>query len=180
SLTKAAGDPEIEGGVETSLMVGFRNQHRPEEAIFFGMEAVNSYQQIRRNISGLDKDLQAGFAQSKSATYRTLAELLVQADRLGEAEQILDLLKEQELKDIVRGAAPDAGAKIEPMKLTAAQQKAQGDLATPEKMAVALTDLCMENAELQAKAARTADEETRLKQLNASIEQGIRAILAFF
>ena len=38
-------------------------------------------------------------------TYRVLAELLVEADRLGEAEEILDLLKEQELKDIVRGAA---------------------------------------------------------------------------
>ena len=125
SLAKAAGDPEIEGGIETSLMIGFRNQHRPEEAIFFGMEAVNSYQQIRKNISGLDKDLQAGFAQSKSMTYRMLAELLVQTGRLGEAEQILDLLKEQELKDIVRGAAPDAAAKIEPLKLTAAQQKAQ-------------------------------------------------------
>ena len=180
SLAKAAGDPEIEGGIETSLMMGFRNQHRPEEAIFFGMEAVNSYQQIRKNISGLEKGLQAGFAQSKSATYRILAELLVQADRLGEAEQILDLLKEQELKDIVRGTAPDAGAKIEPLKLTAAQQKAQNDLATPEKMAAALTDLCMEYVGLQAKATRTAEEDARLKTLSASIEQGSREILAFF
>ena len=108
-MAKAAGDPDIEGGIETSLMIGFRNEHRPEEAIFFGLEAVNSYQQIRKNISGLDKDLQAGFAQSKSSTYRMLAELLVETGRLGEAEQVLDLLKEQELKDIVRGAAPDAG-----------------------------------------------------------------------
>ena len=75
SLAKAAGDPEIEGAIETTLMIGFRKQHRPEEAIFFGMEAVNAYQQIRKNISGLDKDLQAGFAQSKSQTYRMLAEL---------------------------------------------------------------------------------------------------------
>ena len=180
SLTKAAGDPEIEGGIETSLMIGFRNQHRREEAIFFGMEAVNSYQQIRRNISGLDKDLQAGFAQSKSGAYRVLAELLVQADRLGEAEQILDLLKEQELKDIVRGTAPDAAAKIEFLKLTAAQQKAQSELETPEKMAVALTDPCMEYAGLQAKATRTPEEDARMKTLSANIEQGIREILAFF
>jgi len=33
----------------------------------------------------LDKDVQAGFAKSKSASYRELAELLVQTDRLGEA-----------------------------------------------------------------------------------------------
>ncbi len=109
-LAKATGDPEVEGAIETSMMLGFRKQHRPEEAIFFGLEAVNSYQQIRKNIAGLDKELQAGFAQSKSGAYRMLAELLVEAGRLGEAEQILDLLKEQELKDLVPGAAPGAAA----------------------------------------------------------------------
>ena len=56
-LVKATGDPEIEGAIETSMMLGFRKQHRPEEAIFFGLEAVNSYQQIRQNIAGLDKEL---------------------------------------------------------------------------------------------------------------------------
>src|ERR1017187_8111720 len=125
SLAKAAGDPEVQGSIETSLMMGLREQHLPEEAIFFGMDAVNSYQQIRRNISGMAKDLQAGFAQSKSTTYRVLAELLVEAGRLGEAEEILDLLKEQELRDIVRGAAPGTAPKVTPLRLTAGQLKAQ-------------------------------------------------------
>ena len=105
SLAKTAADPDIQGGIDTSLMIDFRNQQRPDEAIFFGMDAVNAFQQMRKNIAGLDQDLQAGFAQSKSETYRELAELLVQTDRLGEAEQVLDLLKEQELKEVVRGAA---------------------------------------------------------------------------
>ena len=84
------------------------------------------------------------------------------------------------MNDIVRGASPNDGAKIEPLKLTAAQQKAQDDLANPEKMAVALTDLCMEYETLQAKASRTANEDARLKQLSISIEQGIKAILSYF
>jgi hypothetical protein len=54
SLAKAAGDPGIVGGIETTLMIGFRDQHHLEEAIFFGMDAVNAYQQIRKNISGID------------------------------------------------------------------------------------------------------------------------------
>lgn len=178
SLVQAAGDPDMQGGIETSLMVGFRNQNQPEEAIFFGTEAVNSYQQMRRNISGLDKDLQAGFAQSKASTYRILAELLVQADRLGEAEQVLDLLKEQELKDIVRGAAPDAAAKVEPLKLDAAEEKAENDLAAPKKRALALEDLSLSYATLQAKAARTAEDDAQLKTLNASIEQGAADLVA--
>jgi tetratricopeptide (TPR) repeat protein len=177
SLAKAAGDPGIEGGIETTLMFGFRKQHRPDAAIFFGMEAVNSYQRIRKNISGLDKDLQSGFAQSKSGTYRVLAELLVQAGRLGEAEQILDLLKEQELKDIVRGA--DTGAKFEPLKFTTSQQQVHNQLPTLEKMARAIAELCIDYAVLQAKAAHTPEEDARLETLLASIEQQKKEIQVF-
>ena len=154
----------MQGGIDTSLMIDFRDQHQPEEAIFFGMEAVNSFQQERRNIAGLDQDLQAGFAQSKSETYRQLAELLVQADRLGEAEQVLDLLKEQELKEVVRGAADDPEAKVEPVELSDAQQKAQGDLATPEQEALALTDVSVQYAELLAQSRRVLPKKPlRLK-----------------
>jgi len=180
SLAKKAADPGIEGNIETALMIGFREQHMPEEAIFFGIDAVNSYQQIRKNISGLDKDLQTGFLQSKSMTYRTLAELLVQIDRLGEAEQVLDLLKEQELKEVVRGAADNPGAKVEPLKLNPLQEKAQGELPAGEKAALGLTDLSVEYAGLQAKAARTPDDDARLKNLEAKIEAGNAEVSDFF
>lgn len=180
SLAKNVGDPEIQGAIENALMIGFRDQHLPEEAIFFGMDAVNSYQQIRRNISGLDKDLQAGFLQSKSTTYRALAELLVQSDRLGEAEQVLDLLKEQELKEVVRGAAANPETRIAPLKLNGVQEQAQSELPTGEKAALALADMSVEFAALQAKAARTPDEDARLKLLEAKIEAGNEEVSDFF
>ena len=178
SLAKSADDLDLQGRIDASLMRYFRGQQRPEVAIFFGKDAVNSFQQMRRNISGLDKDLQSGFAQSKSTTYRQLAELLVQADRLGEAEQVLDLLKEQELKEVVRGANGDPTGKT--IALTPEQQKAQSELDSPEKAAVTLTALNMEYAELQAKASRTPAEEARLKELDARIEAGNGEVSAFF
>jgi CHAT domain-containing protein/Tfp pilus assembly protein PilF len=180
ALAKSSGDPEIEGVIETSLMIGFRNEHRREEAILFGVDAVNSYQQIRKNISGLDKDLQAGFVRSKSLTYRMLAELLVQADRLGEAEHVLDLLKEQELKEVVRGAADRAEAKVKPLELTSAQREAESELSTPEKSATALTDMNMELAKLQARTERTPEETARLKTLESKIEAGNGEVSQFF
>jgi CHAT domain-containing protein len=180
SLATDAGDPEIQGGIETALMIGFRDQHHPEEAIFLGIDAVNAYQQIRKNISGMEKDLQAGFAQSKSITYRVVAELLIETGQLGEAEQILDLLKEQELKDIVRGAAHDSASKVVPFKLTAAQQKAQSEMAQLGKMALAVELLSVEAAGLQAKAVRTPEEDARLKELNASMNKENGSILAYF
>ena len=71
-------------------------------------------------------------------------------------------------------------AKVEPLKLTAAQQKAQSELATPEKTAVALTALSLEYAALQAKATRTPEEDARLKVLDASIEQATERLSDFF
>jgi CHAT domain-containing protein len=175
-LAKATGDPEIEGMIENSMMIGYRKQQKPEEAIFFGLEAVNSYQQIRKNIAGLDKDLQAGFAQSKAGAYRMLAELLVQAGRLGAAEQILDMLKEQELKDLVPGSNPGAGVDIEPLKLSAAQQQAEAALPELEKKARVIEEDSLADAELQAKTARTPADDAQLQTLQADLAEQSKAI----
>jgi len=179
SLARDAGDPEIEGGIATVLMTGLRDRDRREEAILFGTEAVNAYQQIRRDISGLGKELRTGFAQSKSRTYRMLAELLIEAGRLGEAERVLDLLKEQELKDVVRGAGPDAVIKVEPLEFTAAQKEAESELPSLEKMALAVAELHIDYAVLQEKAARTPEEDAQLGQMKAGLEQKREEILAF-
>ena len=175
-LARAVGDPEVEGAIETSLMMGFRKQHRVEEAIFFGFEAVNSYQSIRKNIVGMDKSLQAGFAQSKSGAYRTLAELLIEAGRLGEAEQILDLLKEQELKDLVPGSTPGAAAAIEPLKLSPPQQKVESLLPDLEKKARDIEGWNLQAAQLEASPARTPADDEQLKTLAANLEQAQSAI----
>jgi CHAT domain-containing protein/Tfp pilus assembly protein PilF len=180
ALAKEASDPLLEGSIETSLMFGFRTQKHPEEAILFGMDAVNSYQKIRRNITGLDKDLQTGFTESKSSTYRVLAELLVQADRLGEAEEVLDLLKEEELKEVVRGAAANPESKTEGLQLTSAQQKAEVDLENQEKLTVSLMELTAKRAALQAKQNRTAEETAHMQELDSRIEAGNLEVTEFF
>jgi len=170
-LAKATGDPEIEGGIENSLMLGFRKQQQPEEAIFFGLEAVNSYERIRKNITGMEKEVQAGFAQSKSGSYRLLAGLLIGAGRLGQAEQILDLLKEQELQDLVASANPGASSGIEPLKLSPAQQDAENALPDLEKKARIIEESSLAYGQLQAKPSRTPDEDAQLKSLGATIQQ---------
>ena len=174
-LVRLVSDPEVEGAIETSIMLGFRKQHRLEEAIFFGYEAVHSYQQIRKNITGLDKSLQQGFAQSKSGTYRTLAELLVEAGRLGDAEQILDLLKEQEFKDLVSGVS-GAGNAIEMIELSPVQQKVESLLPDLEKKAHEIEELNLQAAQLQANPALTPTDDDELKSLEANLQQAQTAI----
>ena len=180
SLAKEAGDPDLQGGIDASLMLDFRSQHRLEEAIFFGTEAVNSYQLMRRNIRGLDQSLQEQFAQSKSETYRILAELLLQANRLGEAEQVLDLLKEQELQEVVIASADRPDVHATPLSLTRTEQQVEADLAAHEQAAVALTDLSAQYAELLGKPNRTPAESAQLKALEAKIEFGNTGVSDFF
>ena len=161
-------------------MYYFHNQQRPQPAILFGMDAVNSFQQIRKDISGLARDLQASFAKSKSETYRTLAELLVQTNRLTEAEHVLDLLKDAEFKETVRAAADDPAARTDPLSLTEAERGAEAGIATEASAAASLTDASFEYDRLNALAAPTPDEKAKLKELSDKIAAGNAAIEAFF
>ncbi len=180
-LAKGTADPQIEGNIENSIMIGFRKQNRPEEAIFFGLLAVNDYEQIRKNILGMDKEIQAGFAQSRSGAYRMLAELLVETGRVGQAEQILDLLKEQELQDVVTTAVPGSSAGNEPLKLSLAQQDAEDALPDLEKKARVIEETSLAYAQIQAKPSRTPDDDAQLKSLSAMMQQqgsDIQSVLA--
>jgi CHAT domain-containing protein/Tfp pilus assembly protein PilF len=184
SLARTIGDSDLQGRVENSLMRYFRGAHQDETAILFGTDAVNQFQRARRNISGLGRDVQATFVQSKAETYRELAELLMESDRLGErlgqAEQILDLLKEQELREVVRGEAPSSSAKVAPLALTTAQTKAEAELTVPETTAEGLASQSIEYASLVDKEQPTPQEKARLKALDAQIEVGNAEIDAFF
>jgi CHAT domain-containing protein/Tfp pilus assembly protein PilF len=92
---------DLEGEVDSSLMDHFRSHNQPNTAIFFGKKAVDRFQSQRRNMGNLSNDITSSFLQRKSATYRTLAELLIDEGRLVEAEQVLDLLKIQQYSDYV-------------------------------------------------------------------------------
>lgn len=77
---------------------------RPELAIFYGKEAVNTLQRLRGNLPTSGKEAQEAFvsAADVNEVYRTLADLLISQSRLSEAQQILAMLKEQEFYDFTR------------------------------------------------------------------------------
>jgi hypothetical protein len=77
-------------------MAAWKAQKKPDLAIFYGKQAVNLNQAMRADIAGLDKESQKGFLSSQQDTYRELADILIAAGRLPEAQQVLDMLKEDE------------------------------------------------------------------------------------
>lgn len=77
-----------------------KKYEQPQLAILFYKKSINTYESIREDISSLPRFLQETYTQSISKTYRDLADLLIQEGRLPEAQQVLELLKLRELKDL--------------------------------------------------------------------------------
>lgn len=80
----------------------FVQEQQTELAIVFYKQAVNLTESIRRDLQGLPVVLQTSYTETVADTYRTLADLLLQQDRVLEAQRVLDLLKVQELEDYLQ------------------------------------------------------------------------------
>jgi len=172
-LAREAGNPLKEAIVCQSMMVA-QHSARPVLAIFYGKRAVNLLQQVRSNIQGLDKDLQASFLASKDDYYRQLADLLITQGRLPEAEQVLDLLKQQEFTDFVRGSPTTM---LSPLTLTAAEQQAEADY---EQSTATLVNEAAHWQQLKQNTARTSEEEKEFQGLSASLAKANQQLSAYY
>ena len=101
-ILRSVGDLRGEGTLLSNIGVLLEKQNQPELAIIFYKQSVNVREIIRQDIRKLDRDLQASYTQSVAGTYRNLADLLLQQNRVMEAMQVLDLLKVQELQDYLK------------------------------------------------------------------------------
>ena len=77
-------------------------QNQTELAIIFYKQSVNVTEAIRQELRGLSSEQQQSYTTTIADTYRRLADLLLKQDRVLEAQQVLDLLKIQELDDYLR------------------------------------------------------------------------------
>ncbi|MFK8186208.1 MAG: CHAT domain-containing protein [Phormidesmis sp.] len=82
-------------------------QGQPELAIAFYKKSVNTREGIRASNAELSPELRLSFVETISDDYRALAGLLLQQDRVFEAQEVLDLLRVQELDDYLRTVRAD-------------------------------------------------------------------------
>jgi CHAT domain-containing protein len=100
--------PEGERIALSKIASVLKNQKQPELAIVFYKKSINVSESIRKDNRILPKEIQQTYTTSVEGTYRELADLLLKVDRILEAQQVLDLLKVQELNTYlknVRGAS---------------------------------------------------------------------------
>jgi CHAT domain-containing protein len=94
---------------QVSLARAYRDSNLPFTAITYYKEAVNNIEKQRLSLRGISTELQESFLKKavfgyvdklkRVDTYRELADLLLSQGRILEAQQVLELLKIQELRD---------------------------------------------------------------------------------
>jgi CHAT domain-containing protein/Tfp pilus assembly protein PilF len=107
AISREVGNRAIEQFTLSHIGSLFEKQNQPELAIVFFKQFVNVTQAIRQDLRVLPLEQQQSFTETIASTYRRLADLLLQQDRVLEAQRVLDLLKVQELEDYlsnVRGS----------------------------------------------------------------------------
>ncbi|MBD2093475.1 CHAT domain-containing protein [Microcoleus sp. FACHB-1515] len=102
SITQDTGNRALEGVTLSNIGRLLALQDQPELAIVFLKQSVNVRESIRGELRGAERELQQSYTDTIADDYRRLADLLLQQDRILEAQRILDLLKVQELEDYLQ------------------------------------------------------------------------------
>jgi len=151
---------------------------QPELAIIFAKQTVNLVQTIRRDNRGLDESLLKSFQKAIESFYRYLAGLLVDRQRFGEAEEVLNLLKDKEAADFIRRDA--VSDQLKPATLLDSERQA---LDRYEQILTQIVSDGEAKSALVAKAAKTPltrAESERDQQLDRDLSAANSVLLRFF
>jgi CHAT domain-containing protein/tetratricopeptide (TPR) repeat protein len=176
TLKREVKDRAGEAATLNNLMFAWKARGKYQLAIFYGKQAINTYQAIRADIQRLDKETQNSYLASNEDSYRVLADALIAEGRLPEAQQVLNLLKSEEYFGFVRGnqdEAPSASARADLTPTESDWQQRYNEIAD------SVTKLGVERSELLAKTPRSAAEDQRLTQLDGDLIVANRAFHSF-
>ncbi|MBD2425787.1 tetratricopeptide repeat protein [Phormidium sp. FACHB-1136] len=175
TTSRELGDRDAEAATLENLGYLWHDQGEAELAIVFLKASVNVYEDIRQSNQALEQSLKDSYLTTIEDTYRFLADLLIQQERILEAQRVLDLLKVQELDTFLRGVRSNSNT------------QAGVELVPPEAQIVraynALVDRAIANgkrlSELEAKTSLTAAEETEMVTLQGERRELLQAFNQF-
>jgi CHAT domain-containing protein/uncharacterized protein HemY len=143
TIATRIGDRRVQASALSDLGALLVRQNQPELAIVFYKQSVNVTESIRQGLGDLFQEQQESYTATIAETYRSLASLLLQRDRILEAQQVLELLRVQELDDYLRNVR-----------------------GTQQQLAVLLpeTEILQRYNRLQQTAIQSGQELTQLRQ----------------
>jgi CHAT domain-containing protein len=96
ATTLGTPDPLWRADFALARLIAARGDN-PSLAIFLGKEAIAQVEALRSRFVGEDRRLEHGFLENKVDVYRTVADWLMEAGRIEEGLDVLQLLKAEEL-----------------------------------------------------------------------------------
>lgn len=147
-------------------------------AILYGKRGVNAIQAERQKFQNLDPLAQKGFLEKKEKHYRRLANWLIEEGRLLEAEQVLQMLKEEEVLSYLRRDASEADKLRQRADLRPEERDA---LTRYDAIADNLAALGAEFGKLQElqKLGLNADQQKRFDELKQQTQDANKVFGAF-
>ena len=175
AISKDIGDRSGVGITLYNIGYVLEAQKQPALAIVFLKQSVSTYEKIRGELKVLPLEQQKSYTATVAHTYRYLADLLLQQDRVLEAQQILDLLKVQELDDYLRNVRGTA----QTIEFRRAEQEILTKYNELQKTAIAIGSELANLRKLDSKNALNPTQKQRLTQL-VNLETAINAQFVAF
>jgi Uncharacterized protein conserved in bacteria len=180
ALARTISDRQTESLALSNLMYAWDENRNRNVAIFFGKQAVNAFQSVRGNIKGLETSIQKTYLESVAETYRKLAGLLIAAGRISEAEQVLTMLKQEELIEFVRGGDSVSKELLGSLALSADERTA---ITRYGEMADKITAIGAEFGQLETErkqfAAGEFPKQARYNELRSQLSDASAAFEKF-
>ena len=162
AIAVATSEP-LQAALVYSNLMHLEISSAPALATYYGKQAVNLLQQVRGDIRTMDKELQKSFLTAKADYYHDLADLLIEQGRLPEAQQVLDLLKQEEYQEYVRGDTTD---QLSPLSLTPSEQKAEDAYQRSTTQIIATEQRW---TELKKTSPRGPKQESEFQELSSQL-----------
>jgi CHAT domain-containing protein len=171
-LATAVKNPLLEARLFDRLLLSYKSQ-QPALAIYFGKQSVSLLQGLRANVQGADASLSSSLLSSNADNYHHLADLLIAQGRLAEAQQVLDMLKDQEYSEYVRAIT----AKTASPSLTPAERQGADDYQQATAQIVSLGD---QWSQLQKIGSRTTEQERQFQQLSNQLSRASQGLSSYY
>ncbi len=175
TVLRATGSRSTEQVTLSNMGQLFEEQGNSELAIVFYKQSVNIIEEIRQDLRTLPREQQQSYTETVADTYRNLADLLLNNDRILEAQRVLDLLKIQELDDYLHNVRGNDNTTQGLPNLPAERDAWE----SYQKILDEAVEIGKELAQLQQKETLTPAETQRLTELS-NVQETLREAFSNF
>ena len=96
------GERDNKAVILNNIALTLKQLNKPELAIVLYKQSINTFEEIRQDFHQLPQNFQKSYEDTIAEYYRALANLLIEQDRILEAQRVTDLLKLQEIAEFNR------------------------------------------------------------------------------